>query len=254
MLDKLRSVRTALRIVKARLPRAPYASFFAVVLLVPLVGDEVAAFPTHVAPVDGHSSSVALTNTPDAAPAFGISLDDLAPGLAPAPSPIVVAPAPAAVPVNVVPAPAPVPVNAVPAPSRAVPAPPRAALLPPAPTAVPQVAQPCPADWICYARVGLAGPIVPYTDCSGGSDIGTAIRAFTCLSPTYLLGHAYTQFGKITQWRAGDVVFAYGRPYTVTGATTQSSCAPPVLPLAPLSLQTSLSPNACGLVLVVQAR
>ena len=118
----------------------------------------------------------------------------------------------------------------------------------------PPVAASCPADWICYPRVGIAGPIVPYTDCSGGTDVGTSIRAFVCLSPTYLLAHAYTQFGKITQWRAGDVVQVYGRTYTVTGAVTQSSCAPPLLPLAPLSLQTSLSAAACGSVLVVQAR
>lgn len=149
---------------------------------------------------------------------------------------------------------------AVPVASVAV-VPTRATVSAPAPTVAPTApgratTQPaaCPGDWVCYARVGLSGPIVPYTDCSGGSDVGTAIRAFMCLSPTYLLGHAHTPFGKITQWRAGDVVYAYGRPYTVTGATTQSSCAPPVLPLAPLSLQTSLSPNTCGLVLVVQAR
>lgn len=149
----------------------------------------------------------------------------------------------------------PLPTASVVAPARTpAPAPARtAAPSAPSPVTAPAAAA-CAADWICYARVGLSGPIVPYTDCSGGSDVGTAIRAFVCLSPTYLLGHAYTPFGKITQWRAGDVVYAYGRPYTVTGATTQSSCAPPVLPLAPLSLQTSLSPNACGLVLVVQAR
>ena len=112
----------------------------------------------------------------------------------------------------------------------------------------------CASTAFCYPRLGIAGPIVPYTDCFGGSDIGTSIRSFTCLSDHYLMGHAYTQFGRITGWRAGDVVFAYGRAFTVTGAFTQGSCAAPQLPLAPLELQTSLSPNACGPVLVVQAR
>jgi hypothetical protein len=112
----------------------------------------------------------------------------------------------------------------------------------------------CPADWFCYPRVGIAGPVVPYTDCSGASDVGTAIRSFTCLSSGYLMGHAYTSFGAIVGWQAGDAVFAFGKKYTITGALKQSSCAAPVLPLAPLSMQTSLSPNACGPVLVVQAQ
>ncbi len=110
------------------------------------------------------------------------------------------------------------------------------------------------AGWFCYPRVGVSGAIVPYTDCAGGADVGTAIRAFTCLSPRYLMGHAYTPFGRITQWRAGDVVYAYGQAFTVTGALTARACEPPPLPLAPLSLQTSLSPDACGAVLIVQAR
>ena len=112
----------------------------------------------------------------------------------------------------------------------------------------------CPVDWFCYPRVGVRGPIVPYTDCSGSTDAGTSIRAFTCLSPRYLLGHAYTQMGRITGWQQGDVVFAYGQAFTVTGAITARSCDAPPLPLAPLSMQTSLSPNACGAVLIVQAR
>lgn len=126
----------------------------------------------------------------------------------------------------------------------------------PAPTAAPTVAPAatCPSDWFCYPRLGLRGPIVPYTDCVGGSDIGTSIRAFTCLSPRYLMGHAYTTFGAITAWRAGDVVTAYGQTYTITGAVTARSCEPPLLPLAPLSMQTSLSPSGCGSVLIVQAR
>ena len=143
--------------------------------------------------------------------------------------------------------------TAPPAPART--AAPTAAL--PAPTAAPTVAPTtapatCPATWFCYPRLGIAGAIVPYTDCGGTTDIGTSIRSFTCLSPFYLMGHAYTQFGKITQWRAGDIVFASGRQFTITGAFTQSSCEAPARAIAPLSLQTSLTSGGCGSVLVVQ--
>jgi len=153
------------------------------------------------------------------------------------------------------------------APSQVAPAPavapapvPTAPPAPPAPTAAPVVVAPvatpapagCPATWFCYPRVGIAGPIVPYSDCGGTTDIGTSIRSFTCLSPFYLMGHAYTQFGQITQWRAGDIVFASGRQFTITGAFTQSSCAAPARAIAPLSLQTSLTSGGCGSVLVVQ--
>jgi hypothetical protein len=112
----------------------------------------------------------------------------------------------------------------------------------------------CPADWFCYPRVGVSGPIVPYGDCTGASDVGGAIRSLTCLSPHWLAAHAWTQFGRITEWRAGDIVFAYGRSFTITGAITARSCAPAPQPIAPLSMQTSLSPAACGPVLIVQAR
>lgn len=123
-----------------------------------------------------------------------------------------------------------------------------AAPVPPAATPAPT----CPATWFCYPRLGIAGSIVPYSDCSGATDIGTAIRSFSCLSPFYLMGHAYTQFGQITQWRAGDIVFASGRQFVITGAFTQSSCAAPARAPAPLSLQTSLTSGGCGSVLVVQ--
>jgi hypothetical protein len=112
----------------------------------------------------------------------------------------------------------------------------------------------CPATWFCFPRVGVAGPIVPYADCSGSSEVGSAIRSFTCVSSKYLVGHAYTQFGLIRQWAVGDIVFAYGVRYSVSGAITQSACSAPVSPLAPLSLQTSLGSGPCGAVLVVQAR
>lgn len=116
----------------------------------------------------------------------------------------------------------------------------------------PVVAATCPADWFCYPRLGLSGPIVPYADCGGKTDVGTSIRAFTCLSSLYLMGHAYTKFGAIVAWRSGDVVTAYGATYTITGAVIARSCDAPPRLLAPLSLQTSLTPHACGDVLIVQ--
>lgn len=133
----------------------------------------------------------------------------------------------------------------------------------PAPTVrvAPVIASPAPTaaacnpgSWFCYPRLGISGAIVPYTDCSGSTDVGTQIRSFNCLSDRYLMAHAYTQFGKLTGWQAGDIVIAYGQQFTVTGAFVQSACTQPRLPLAPLEMQTSLTPNACGDVLVVQAR
>ena len=124
--------------------------------------------------------------------------------------------------------------------------------------AAPPIARPaappaaCPSDWFCYPRLGISGPIVPYGDCAGKTDVGGSIREFTCLGSLYLMGHAYTRFGGIAAWRAGDVVTAHGQTFTITGAVTARSCEPPPLPLAALSLQTSLTPNACGAVLVVQ--
>jgi hypothetical protein len=144
----------------------------------------------------------------------------------------------------------------VPQPVRtAVPQPVRTAV-PTAPQATPapvQVAS-CPATWFCYPRLGIAGPIVPYTDCSGSTDVGTGIRSYSCLTDQYLMGHAYTQFGLVRQWAVGDTVFAWGKRFTVSGAVTQQSCGAPSFPLAPLSMQTSLTSSACGAVLVVQAR
>lgn len=121
-------------------------------------------------------------------------------------------------------------------------------------SATPSPTPTCPDGWFCYPRLGISGAIVPYTDCSGSTDVGTAIRSFPCLSDRYLMGHAFTQFGRITSWQAGDIVFAWGQRFTVAGAVTAESCAAPPLPLAPLSMQTSLSSNVCGPVLVVQAR
>ena len=149
---------------------------------------------------------------------------------------------------------APAPVVAAPAPVTRPAATPAPTVAPAAPVAPPPAPTPttCPATWFCYPRLGIAGAILPYTDCSGSTDIGTSIRSFACLPPLYLMGHAYTQFGLITQWRAGDVVFANGRQYTIGGAFTQSSCQAPARVPAPLSLQTSLTSAGCGSVLVVQ--
>lgn len=121
------------------------------------------------------------------------------------------------------------------------------------PTASPTRAS-CPADWFCYERLGIAGPIVPYTDCTGRTDIGVGIRSFSCLSDGYLLGHGYTAFGRITEWKAGDRISSRGREYLVTGAFTQVGCTGPRVPLAPLTLQTSLTATACGPILIVQAQ
>lgn len=125
--------------------------------------------------------------------------------------------------------------------------------VPPAAASAPSTPASCPATWLCYPRVGIAGEIVPYTDCTGRTDVGTQIRSFSCLSERYLMGHAYTSFGRIADWRAGDPVTARGVTYHVARAFQQPGCTSPVLPLAPLTLQTSLTSSACGAVLIVQA-
>lgn len=140
-------------------------------------------------------------------------------------------------------APAPIAAAAAPVavPARAVPA-----AAPPAP---------CPATFFCYPRLGIAGAIVPYNDCSGATDVGTAIRQLTCVrAGIWLAGHAYTQFGGITGYRVGDIVVVRGQTFEITGASVQRACAPATGGIAPLSLQTSLDATACGRVLVVQAR
>jgi hypothetical protein len=130
-----------------------------------------------------------------------------------------------------------------------------ARVAPPVSVAVaPPVPATCPATHFCYPRLGIAGAIVPYSDCTAATDVGTSIRSVVCVSPTYLAAHAYTQFGRITGWRVGDVVFAYGNRYVVYDAFTQGSCVAAARAIAPLSLQTSLTSRNCGQVLVVQAR
>ena len=126
-------------------------------------------------------------------------------------------------------------------------------VVPVIPVAPPQPSV-CPANYFCYPRVGIAGPIVPYSDCSGTTDVGAAIRNLTCVSSTYLAAHAYTQFGRIAGWRAGDIVFALGTRYVLVDAFTQPGCVLAARAYAPLSLQTSLTATHCGPVLVVQGR
>jgi hypothetical protein len=147
------------------------------------------------------------------------------------------------------PTPAPLAVAAPVIARRVVPtaAPPQPALNTPPPAA-------CPTTFFCYPRLGIAGAIVPYNDCSGATDVGVAIRQLTCIrTGIWLAGHAYTQFGGITGYRAGDVVFVRGQRFEITGAIVQRSCEP-VGAIAPLSLQTSLETATCGRVLVVQGR
>lgn len=170
-----------------------------------------------------------------------------------APAVQIAASAPVAAPVVrvAVVAPAPVVRAAVVAP--APPAPPvRVAVVAPPPPPPPPAT--CPSDRFCYPRVGISGTIVPYGDCTGSTDVGTAIRSLTCVSPRYLAAHAYTQFGRIAGWRAGDIVFAYGVRYVIFDAFTQPGCAAPARAIAPLSLQTSLTSTNCGPILVVQGR
>ena len=128
----------------------------------------------------------------------------------------------------------------------------------PVPTALPPaIVEPaaCPSSFFCYPRLGIAGPIVPYSDCSGTTDVGVAIRELTCVrGGIWLAGHAYTQFGGITNFRIGDIVFVRGQRFEITGSSVQRACAPATGAIAPLSLQTSLDTAACGRVLVVQGR
>ncbi|HUQ40890.1 MAG TPA: hypothetical protein VM052_00165 [Candidatus Limnocylindrales bacterium] len=113
----------------------------------------------------------------------------------------------------------------------------------------------CPATFFCYPRLGISGAIVAYNDCSGTTDVGSAIRQLTCVrAGIWLAGHAYTQFGGIANYGVGDIVVVRGQSFTITGATVQRACAPTTGAVAPLSLQTSLDASPCGRVLVVQAR
>ena len=93
----------------------------------------------------------------------------------------------------------------------------------------------CGVNAFCYPRLEIAGAIVPYRDCSGTTDVGTQIRSLSCVSDHYLAAHAYTQFGRIWGWRAGDVVYAYGERYVVYDAFTQQGCVKPARALAPSS-------------------
>lgn len=106
----------------------------------------------------------------------------------------------------------------------------------------------------CYPRLGISQPLVPYTDCDGRTDLGSSIRIHKCLPATYVVAHAYTDFGRITGWQQGDAVFVNGTRFTITGAIRQAGCTELVHPQTPLSLQTSLTTTDCGPILIVQGR
>ena len=192
---------------------------FAALLIGLSGGNGAASLPLEMASLPAASENVIETR-----PLAASMPPSEAPATAAAPSE-----APATV---VVPSATPVPVTVIP-------------VAPPQPTA-------CPANFFCYPRVGIAGPVVPYDDCTGATDVGTAIRSLTCLSSTYLAAHAYTQFGRIAGWQAGDIVFLLGTRYVLVDAFTQPGCVAPARAHASLSLQTSLTSAHCGPILVVQ--
>jgi hypothetical protein len=201
--------------------------------------------PSGAAPSAAASSHQAALET---APVLDAAVERVVPE--PRGRPVVVAtPSPTPAPTEEPTAPptlAPVPVVAV----APVAVPPRVV-----PTAAPPPPAACPATFFCYPRLGIAGAIVPYNDCSGATDVGTAIRQLTCVrAGIWLAGHAYTQFGGITAYRVGDIVVVGGRSFEITGASVQRACSPATGAIAPLSLQTSLDATACGRVLVVQGR
>jgi len=110
----------------------------------------------------------------------------------------------------------------------------------------------CPGDYFCAPAVGIYGQITPYTDSTGVSDIGPTIRSLSYIDRPWLAGHAYTQFWAIVMLNPGDVVYANGVGHRITGRYIQFGCSAPSQ-LADLSLQTSLTPYACGLDIVVRA-
>src|SRR5258706_9954526 len=129
-----------------------------------------------------------------------------------------------------------------------------APVAPVAPAATP-APQACAQSFFCYPRLGIAGPIITYDDCSGATDVGLAIRQLTCVhAGIWLAGHAYTQFGRLTGFQVGDEVFVRGRRVVITRGSVRRSCEPTTQAIAPLSLQTSLESSTCGRGLVVQGR
>lgn len=135
----------------------------------------------------------------------------------------------------------------------------------PTPTPTPAVARPttptpfaCPPVDFCYERLEIAGAVVPYTDVSGHEEIGEQIRSLPGFE-LYLVGHAYTTFGRIRGYWKGDVVLVHGTSYTVYDGIIAHCQETTVEQLqakgyaGPLFMQTSLGPG-CGDVLVVLAR
>ena len=111
----------------------------------------------------------------------------------------------------------------------------------------------CPDTWFCYPKLGIAGPVVPYSDCTATIDIGEAIRRYTCAPGVYLMGHAYTDFGYIRAYQIGDAVIYAGKTFFITSASEAMACQPMAAEQSPLSLQTSLTFERCGKTLVLHA-
>ena len=111
----------------------------------------------------------------------------------------------------------------------------------------------CPDTWFCYPKLGIAGPVVPYSDCTATIDIGEAIRRYTCAPGIYLMGHAYTDFGFIRAYQIGDSVIYAGKTFLITSASDAMACQPMAAEQSPLSLQTSLTFTRCGKTLVLHA-
>lgn len=111
----------------------------------------------------------------------------------------------------------------------------------------------CPDTWFCYPKLGIAGPVVPYSDCTATIDIGDAIRRYTCAPGIYLMGHAYTDFGFIRAYSIGDSVIYAGKTFLITSASEAMACQPMAAEQSALSLQTSLTFTRCGKTLVLHA-
>ena len=126
----------------------------------------------------------------------------------------------------------------------------------PAPTPEPTPFS-CDGAVFCYPALGIAGDVTVYDDASGQSDIGLGIRSLAKY-PTYLVGHAWSPFGRIVAWHAGDTIELRGVSYTVYDAV-HWSCGASIEALiasgatGPVWMQTSLAPG-CGETLVVMAR
>ena len=111
----------------------------------------------------------------------------------------------------------------------------------------------CPPDHFCAPTVGIYGRIENYYDPSGATDIGPGIVRVLGAPAIHLAGHAYTQFWAAVMLRDGDVVYAYGTGYRISGKTVEYACQPSQGERKAVALQTSLSTGPCGAVILVHA-